>query len=392
MKILYELLNKVNVELDDYEIIEVNDIDKSQMKKRIRNKIIQQQEVKKVYRRKSKKIYAILIAALMSSSIFGIVIAHPYYVYNTLEALVGNNNLKEYKTVVNQTVTSKGIDIKLQEVLLDQRNMNITMMIQGTSLEQSDWINVDLDVYINGKQLSGGQGQGSSKKEGGLYTLNARIGIDSNKIVEGELDIELRIKGIDMHKYESDEYETLKGEWKFAFKTNRDELISHLKNIEVNKEFRGKNGYKLIVENIELTPANTVLTYRMNNLDHSIGFLLEDEKGNKLESGKGHVSDNIEKLSYANYKVLPKTAQKLKVTPYINYNEDGDFSIIIATQEDGTQKIYKQYYDEVTKQYMNEEYIEVEPVYRETILGRGRYVLQDFKIYLDDLAFEVEMQ
>lgn len=345
--------NSINIKLDkSYEAIRQGNITEKQ---------------KKNYRFKK-----IAIAASLVFVIFSTIVANPALANNLpgLNQLLNyfksnywfNDNYISNADKINITQKDKGIEINLEGVIYDESSLKFIYTL--TSEKKLQW-GVQFrknSLKINGKNIvSDGSRMDSEEEkisndddEVEKYAVITTFDI-SNLKLENNVDIDWTINEI--HTWDT-EYES--GNWKFNFKTSKNELKANSKILNVNYSIE-EEGYKSYIDKIILTPIEVKMIgtedirlnkdledarnkyekdpidveakERLNRLrrirqELDLGDInITDENGNSLimTSGKG-----VNEAYVYLYKPLKNLPKKLILTPkdrsdYIMYDSEENF-------------------------------------------------------------------
>ena len=159
-KNIYDMLNDSDINVDDYKREEFNDIEKATIKKSFTNLIKKKKNHK-------KGTIAVALAIGLIVGIFGTnagnqVLAGINIISSDIASRLGiENNLEEYKTVVDKSVTKNGITIQLNEVVLDGNELIVSSTIKSHEKKIGALgMIASGKVYINGKSVSLGEGGG----------------------------------------------------------------------------------------------------------------------------------------------------------------------------------------------------------------------------------------
>ena len=339
-KDIFDMLNDSDINLDDYKKEEMNDIEKMKMKK----------FVKKMTKKKKKSklakvagVCAIVGAGLLITPYGQDVIASinlPTYEIGYFFG--GNRDLDDYKTVIDQSITDKGVTIKLNEVILDG---DMLLVSSTTHIENKEkqFRNISMygDVYINGKSVSDSGGGTGALIEENTFADEGEYGIDLSKVdLTKPLDIRIALREVwASTEQEEGVLNPIRGSWDFEFTVDPSEIIADTKVIEPNIEV--KDGDEAII--IEKYTSNKVgqkiyVKYGENTLeDCSLDFVGTDNLGNKVEfDGRyrkgnegmfeinqldGGLSDEATEIRLQGvYKVYPKGGGKMP-DEYTNFGE-----------------------------------------------------------------------
>lgn len=320
MKDVYQMLNEVDIDLTEYDIAELTSFEKKRMKKRMKKK-----RHKPATQRRSK-LAAILAAALMIVSL-GIgmqptVLAKMPILGPLLEQYLGmddSQTLENYKTILGRSVENEQGRITLNEIIIDEGRLLINSTFEAhsdkTSLEQ---VNPFPIVSINGMEIPASGGGDVQQLGDSTYTLFSSLDIQEVDISKS-LDIELVYK-------ELGRVDASDGEWIFEFTASGEALLAVSKTIPINQQFSLRNGQRIEVEELILSPASSTLKYHIysnNDLDYEFDVLLlvEDELGKVYEPQEELTSAED---AYFRFEVLPEDVSTLKITPLIISGREGE--------------------------------------------------------------------
>lgn len=313
------MLNDVSIDFSEYEDCKLNDIEKEQMKRRIKNKIRTQHKG-----RKGKIIVASIIAVTVIYIGFSNMdaLANVPIIGSVIEEYINSNNksLQDYKTVVGQTAADYGVTVKLNEVLIDDDEIIISSTFRSDKVDWDKAITPFPELYINGRSV-GGNGSASSKKiDKSTRSFFARIDVKDIKLKKN-LNIKVVYDNIDVIK-SANSYDTLKGKWSFEFKANKDNLLAELKTIPINRSFKLENGQEIKVVDLRITPASARINYKMlNGKKYDVHFMVHDQNGNELKPNSAHT---LVEDSYFRFDTLDENITRLKITPYVISGEEGE--------------------------------------------------------------------
>ncbi|WP_461612859.1 DUF4179 domain-containing protein [Clostridium sp. Marseille-QA1073] len=322
MKDKFEMMNDMVVDLNEYEVCELNDIEKKQIKKRLKPKI---------KNKNSKKKIAVIVIALGLGYI-GIVsnisvLADIPLIGSVIEEYVNSKgkSLEDYKTIVHETEVDSEITVKLNEVVLDAGQLIISSTFKSNKVNIDD-LYASPTVYINGSEVSK-NGCGSNKKiDDNTYNMFSNINL-GNIDMKDNLDIKIVYENIRVNTMLG-KYKHLPGKWSFEISSSPEKLISDMKTIAINKEFKLDNGQEIKVEDLIITPISTKLDYKMikeNKNDvtfkYDVQFKVEDESGNEFKFISGTTAAEN---SHLRFETLDDNIKRLKITPYVISGEEGE--------------------------------------------------------------------
>lgn len=321
MKDPYEMLNDIKMDENEYEEVNLTHIEKQKIKKRIRKKINKNQA-------HTKRNVAIVTSAaalfiMMMTVDMRRMIADIPLIGSKMEDYVNSRGepLKEYKTTIGQTVYDNGVEVRLDEVMIDEGQIivNSTFKSSRINLEGSY---PSPDIYINGKQLNGSGSGGDKKINEYTYTFFSNIDLKDDEMnpleIRGECDVQVVYRDISLKEGNS----TWKGEWGFSFKASGDKLKAETKTIPIHKHFKLENGQKIEVEDLKVSPISAKLNYRMlNGTKLEVKFIARDQDGNELIP---HSGLTLSKNSYWRFEKLEDNVTKIIMTPVVTSGEEGE--------------------------------------------------------------------
>ncbi len=226
-KNIYELLNDVDIDLEELDNEKFSDIDKTIVKKRI---------IKKLSKNNNYKKYS-LIASILIISICLINKDFVSYAkeiiedvgYKLSKALYLPYELDDYTDVINRSITKNGIELTLNDVVLNNDEINFTYTTK--SHKKLDEIGYDdlliTEIYIDDYTAK-------------TVMTGTLFGIDKNEL-KGDVDIKI--------KFELWNEGKVKGRpWVFEFKANGKQLALDTEEVNINKTIELESGAKIKLE------------------------------------------------------------------------------------------------------------------------------------------------
>jgi hypothetical protein len=313
-KAIYELLNEVEVDLEQYKKEELTELEKKKMKNNFKKATKQSFKYKKA-------VSAAAVIAIVGVSMFGTHLGVYAYesanlVFHSIGSYLGiEKELQDYTTVVHQAVTKQGITVQLNEVILDKDEFVISTT--STSDEKIDQgsIHMNNKIYVNGKRINYGGTTGSSKSIDD-YTVEDITTSDLDvKDLKGDLDVKIVFESAYLNE------QTKKGPWVFEFKTNGDELAASTKEISLNKTFVLENGQKIILEKYTSNALGQKIYFSKETKGTTYDMVLrgQDDLGNAIEfyASRQSASEGLFKLSASKVSgSLNQNAKVLTLTLY----------------------------------------------------------------------------
>lgn len=308
---IYTMLNEADINLDDYKKEKFNDIEKKNIKENFKKSI----NKKKFYNR---KIVAAVAVVALTVGILGsnVSVSGLATFSSNIGAFLGiQENLDEYNTVVNKTVNDNGVTVKLNEVILDGNELNVSYNISSNKKLGKDqsWSDSNV-IYVNGKNVNGGAGGGAFNIDD--YTTQSVTTYDLGKVdLSGDLNIKISSHGMYLNDKKT------RGSWVFKFKTNGEQLKVNTKQILLNKKFSLPNGEKYTLKKYTDNVVGQKVYASISNFTAKSTYAVDlkgvDDLGNKVEfytshSGKEDALFEIENIDGN----LNKNAKILTLTPY----------------------------------------------------------------------------
>ena len=349
-KNIYELLNDVVINENEYEQTEFNDFDKARSKQRILRKV----RALEMKNKKKSRGKAVAAAAAACAVVIGAVgftnpaLADVVY-SNTIGKLIENkigtkdeNEANLYKTVAENSITAEeevaksqsaddyntsaeaeGINVSISDIYCDGYVVYYTAVLQtdNEELKQADFITAEKggeELTVNGNQ-AGGVMMGFEKASDGSYVKSGEIdllgfGSDGDTEDYSKADsLEIKYVITNLTGYKDDEWDdngdyeskaSVDGDWtlKFPVTVDRSANVTY----DINKE---DNGVKLC--NVVKTKAGLVLTIETpdftqapyNDPYNDPDMSVVDENGNALQWFTGGISQENEDGS-AVYKIM----------------------------------------------------------------------------------------
>ena len=349
MKDIYELLNDIDIDENEFEEMEVNEFEKAKVKKALKKSINRKNSVKDW----KKKVAAATIIAGLSVITLGL--TYPAYAKNipiiedifrffdkdtnvSQDKTSGlYSNYKKFSSEINLAKESNGVKITINDAVFDGKTVSITYSIES-------------EKDLGNAAISSPKIEGMTGTAGTSQTTK----IDKNKYV-GMLtasnvdDKKMKIANIkwDIDKIINPDNQTeIKGDWKFAFSLNATDST-----VQLTDDITEENGVKVRINKISFSPMSFIVYYDQevskivgNNWDMAnVELEIKDNLGNKY-SGQGNGGSGItgsNKMSWSKtFEKLDPKAKKLIITPHVslqNYNSDNYAS---ATElENGEMKI-----------------------------------------------------
>ena len=328
MKNIYKHLNEMEIDLEDFEEMEVSEIEKAKVKKELMNKI----QTPKQNKWKKWVTAVSVVLGLMTSALFGLSFsanAEEIPILGNIFKYFNNNGLyedyKENANFINEEVESNGIKVTVDDAVYDGEKLIVMYTIETDKF-------LGDTLHINSIPLIENEGTGNNE----IFRIadNEYLG-KATTLTEEEhtkINVDWRFNSI---LSDLTSGERIEGDWKFNFQLNKANIA--VQKINQSKE---KDGVSIIIESLTITPTSFEIDY---NQDISIEVIKEwglvdvdievkDNLGNSYVS-KYHRGTGIQEKQQWNkaFETLDPDASKLIITPIvrlsdydgIEYGEDG---------------------------------------------------------------------
>ena len=329
---IYDMINDGTFENEDYNIEVLSDVEKKKYKTNVRKSI----GGREMRRRKYKGIAAAVIFAVLGTGFLGTDVGAQVMIEvseSIGSALRVDKNIDDYKTVINKCVSDNGINIQLNEVVLDRNSLIISAAISSEKkLEEYESYDAEESVYINNKKVKITGATGSSRNID-EYTTESVMEYDLDSLDESDLTGELNIKII--YTSVSINHENrVRGKWKFEFKTNGDALKIDTYKTALNYKLSLPNGKEIDLDEYSSNAIGNHIYASVNNgdmnskEDYDLRFKGYDNIGNevmfylsrgredymdfKYDNFDRNIDDNVKTLTLAPYAVkMPEQSGKM---------------------------------------------------------------------------------
>lgn len=356
-KNIYDLLNEMDFNIEDYKKEELNDIEKKKIKKDFNKN-----RKKKYY---FKKIVAIAAALLLTVGVLsqtGLgkdVYARAESKISEISYSIGRTlgiekDITSYSDIINQTVEDNGVQIKLLEFILDKDEFVFsTVTDTGT---QGDMTNFEYEIFINGKNVNILPIGGGTFTTSGPLPVNTHTAEfkDTDIDIQEDLDIKIVLKDLASYTFgDSNEdiiENSIKGKWEFEFRANSKQLAANSYSLPLDYSFNlGEQEYKL--EEFRYNPVNQKIygtSHDEYELSHFVKLVGYDNLGNKVEFGLHRYRHKEKEIIfkydsiYNEDKDLSDDAELITLAPYA----------VKESKEKGiNSNNYKHFYEQVGEEF-----------------------------------------
>lgn len=327
MKKTFKRLHDEKIDLSIYENVPLTDDEKKVIKKRIKNKL----------RRKKKSRKKLLFAASLAVLAFLAMNTHLFIfpdipmIGSKIEEYIPckGQPLKDYQSVIGQTVIDKGFAVIFNEVILDDERLIISSTFQPDQMNLNPLNLEDIlfplpKVCLNGKEMKVSESE-SIKITDSVYIYLAAISLE-NVDLEDEMNMKIVYQNLEVINPKPVQ---LGGKWRFSFSVSREELATKTKKMTINKILTLENGQKITVKELIITPASIKLNYKIEDGEYDVHFNIENQYGvqfflktagilNEIRYNRFvAVAGILNEIKYNRFVAVYENTTKLKITPYI---------------------------------------------------------------------------
>ncbi len=283
-KNIYELLNELDGSVENYEKIELTDLEKARLKTSFTKK--------KTF---SFKKFALSVASLVLALILFGQTELGKNSYAKVETLVENltytvtnslslgNELEPYVNVIDKVVEDKGVAVKLTECAILKDELILAFLVEEID-EKLNFASSEYRLYINGRKIDDSYSCVSAPvKDGIAYQIKEHYvkGIDT----KNKLDIKIVIDKVFLAEEGMTEDKEINGKWEFAFIADGKELSKDTKHIVIENAKFEKNGVNMKLEELYFNPLKKKIYAKMwqdKHHDYEYALIGEDEFGNEF--------------------------------------------------------------------------------------------------------------
>lgn len=326
MKDIYELLNEVNIDEDEFEEMDVSEFEKAKVKSILKKSIVKKKK------RIGWKMKVVSVAMILGLSVTTIGVAFPAYAVNL--PIIGDvfrfldngktgvyDNYKEFSTEMNLTQESNGIKMTINDAVFDGNTISITYSIESKKDLDEEFIMLRTSMpEIKGTSSMTGSFDFSKVDDHHYVGLSKFTPLDSPINSKKAIDIKWKINSFYLEGSEK----SVEGDWEFAFS-----LKSTDNQVQLSNEGSERNDVNVTVEKVTFTPMSFIVHYNhtvseksgLASSDIDIELEVRDDFG-KVYSGEdngGTGKDDYTMSWSKTYEKLDPKATKLIVTPMVTW-------------------------------------------------------------------------
>ncbi|WP_339998096.1 DUF4179 domain-containing protein [Priestia aryabhattai] len=365
MKNQYDLLNGSSIDVDEYEEIELTASEKKRMKKRLKREI-------KPARKKARPLIAAAVLLLtvtpvmiQNETVWASAVRISQQLGQQIELLMNKpeGSLSSYKKAVNETATDQGIQVKVNELMLDDGQVLLGLTISADEFRRTA-LGLNRNTPIRPGELRVKIGNMSffdsassitnetiKNKEGSWNYLYALKLTQADTNGDGKIDVEgynvldhidpsknyqisAQFTSLEFEKNPGqtksenyrDSYGEIKGNWTVHTSVNGSKIIADTKVYPLNKEIpinEKRIEGVLSIKEVRVSPVSIKMHYTFTASKGSIrggtdvGVDIKDQNGRNLsESGSGGGTDRVIEMDgeYRN----DKDVTMLRFIPYVS--------------------------------------------------------------------------
>ncbi|WP_171005561.1 DUF4179 domain-containing protein [Bacillus sp. E(2018)] len=311
---IYQKLNDLDMDLEQYEEQDLSHFEKKQWEKRVRKK------VKKQRPSSGRKFVGVAAAMLLATGISlstGIVsIANMPFVGETIEKYLNQNeslDFSSYKTAIGQTAENEKGKLTLNEVMIDGGRLLIS-----STYEPADGIDFHHKMHpmpkvkMNGKDLTSSTGGQSIELNNSMFTVYNEVQL--KEIPMGEkIQFHIEYDRLDLEL-------KMNQPWVFDIEVVTEKLAADSKTITLDQKIKLENGRSIKLEKMIVTPISTVLYYDWPGEENHIAFKLVSESGTEILPGTVSVTPEE---SYNRFSAIDLESEKYYVVPFEHSENPG---------------------------------------------------------------------
>ncbi|SCY59963.1 DUF4179 domain-containing protein [Alkaliphilus peptidifermentans] len=324
---IYELLNEMDFDINDYEKQDLTDIEKKYLKNTIKNNFKNKRK-----KHKAKKFGSIAAALVLTIGIFSQT-SSGREVYASTQSMISEisysigralgveRDVEIYSNVVNKVIEDKGVEIKLTDVIIDKDELIICTVVNTN--RPVEGFSLDYNIFINGKKIGPWGGTGSYGKVDDTETIFTQIDYIVIKDIDTKenLDIKIAFNELNYFTIQNDNVVEgkVKGKWIFEFTADGSELMkdTHVLPLDYSFEIANKTyrleefRYNSVSQKIEgKVEGESKSFYQLDLRGH-------DNLGNEINFYLSRQSNEDLVFKYENfYKDFSDEITSITLTPY----------------------------------------------------------------------------
>lgn len=322
MRDIYEVFNEINIDDDELIEVEVDELERRRVKKKLKSTINKRRNKKKSVAVAASIISMIFLGGL-SSYTEDIPIVDDIFKVFSKENEGFYDQYKNNSTKIGVTVEDKWTAITINEGVFDGHNIDLTFTIKSNK-DLGENISLLDKLKVKGYEKSGGTGQTEIKKvDENTYVGHINYSLFNFTGEEESIDVDLNIKGVTDIELNKD---VIRGKWNFKLK---------LKNFKERKlvDVESYNNDDIMINfgKLEITKTSMFLSYnqivsrgaRDYWSDIEVEIEVRDDLGNSyiiLDNGV-EGDDKLNKTYRKTISAVKEESKKLYITPIVTYKK-----------------------------------------------------------------------
>lgn len=312
MRDIYELFNEADVDISLYKDEGLSDIDRKRVKKRMKRKLhLHNPPLQRGrYRLAAISLFAVICLGFATGLPVKALSGIPFFRMLMADHLKSDAAvIQRYTTTVGQTVSDSGMDIRLDDVLVDEGQLLIAYTVHATDTNLEGIGFPWMSVYVNGTEIPRNGNGNKSRLNAATISFVQAVDLPDH-MLKGSMDIQIVISGLPFQNRD-----TINGTWGFAMTTSPEKLMRETKEITVHHQIALDNGQIITVSKLVLSPVSTTLYYEISGGNEwDMHFIMTDQTGKSIEqqSARSNMKSNFNR-----YPALKGQETELLLTPVI---------------------------------------------------------------------------
>lgn len=332
MKDIYELLNEVSIDEEEFKEMEVSEFEKAKVKSTLKKSLT----IKK--KRNAWKVKVVAAAMVLGLSVTTIGVAFPAYAGNL--PIIGDvfkfldigktgvyDNYKEFSTEMNMVQESNGIKMTISDAVFDGNTVSVAYSIESDKDLDEEFIWLRGSMFdIKGASSMIGSFDFSKVDDRHYVALSQFTPLDFPINSKKAVDINWKIDSFLLQ----DPEKLVEGDWEFAFS-----LKSTDNQVQLSNQSSERNGVNVTVDKLTITPMSFIVHYNHNVSERSelvsndidLELEIRDDLGKVyVGEGNGGTGNDYTMNWSKTFEKLDPKATKLIVTPMItstSYDTNG---------------------------------------------------------------------
>lgn len=360
MKDIYELFNDMDMDMNEFEEVEADELERARVKKMVRERIAQSGNSGGLEKRGKSRAWAAAVAiVIMAAGIGGLGLAFPAYakevpvVGDIFRFLDGGRRgvydlYAESALDIDMVKADNGIEVALNQGVYDGKTLVLTYTIKTTK-DYGENPHLDSAIEVNFAQGTAGS-EGLKKVSPGVYVGQSNYTFFSEKENRDAISFRWSVSGLTDMDEGLKEEENMTTACRLNFNVSLKTLDYKVLDIAENQSLAQRVAVSL--KRLSATPINTILYYAEevpSNLVNSvqIAWEIKDDLGNVYayneNGGQGKINGEMLKMEYVlTFKRLDPQAKTLFITPTLKLAHSQGGGVEISENGKETTSMYKE--------------------------------------------------